>query len=78
MKKIVGLSLCCASLVLQANETQTLETIIVKQKVNTKIVKDISNEQIKSADLEEALSKNIPSISIVRRSGIANDIILRG
>ena len=33
---------------------------------------------IKSADLAEALSKNVPSISIVRRSGIANDIILRG
>ncbi|MGB1227379.1 MAG: TonB-dependent receptor [Poseidonibacter sp.] len=78
MKKIIGLSLCCASIVLQANETQTLETISIEEKVNTKIVKDISNEQIKSADLAEALTKNIPSISIVRRSGIANDIILRG
>lgn len=78
MKKIIGLSLCCASIVLQANETQTLEAISIEEKVNTKIVKDISNEQIKSADLAEALTKNIPSISIVRRSGIANDIILRG
>ncbi|WP_122893302.1 TonB-dependent receptor plug domain-containing protein [Arcobacter peruensis] len=78
MKKIIGLSLCCASIVLQANQTQTLETINVEEKVNTKIVKDVSNEQIKSADLAEALTKNIPSISIVRRSGIANDIILRG
>ena len=78
MKKIIGLSLCCASIVLQANETQTLEAINIEEKVNTKIVKDISNEQIKSADLAEALTKNIPSISIVRRSGIANDIILRG
>ncbi|APW65094.1 TonB-dependent receptor [Poseidonibacter parvus] len=78
MKKIIGLSLCCASIILHANETQTLETINVEEKVNTKIVKDVSNEQIKSADLAEALTKNIPSISIVRRSGIANDIILRG
>ncbi|MCK5696803.1 MAG: TonB-dependent receptor [Gammaproteobacteria bacterium] len=39
---------------------------------------DVSNEQIKSADVAEALSRNVPSISLIRRSGIANDIILRG
>ena len=39
---------------------------------------DVSGEQVKSADLAEALTRNVPSISLVRRSGIANDIILRG
>ncbi|MCU7966281.1 MAG: TonB-dependent receptor plug domain-containing protein, partial [gamma proteobacterium symbiont of Bathyaustriella thionipta] len=39
---------------------------------------DVSGEQIKSADLAEALTRNIPGISLIRRSGIANDIILRG
>lgn len=39
---------------------------------------DVSGEEVKSADLADALSKQLPSISIVRRSGIANDIILRG
>lgn len=39
---------------------------------------DVSGEEVKSADLAEALTKKLPSISIVRRSGIANDIILRG
>jgi iron complex outermembrane recepter protein len=39
---------------------------------------DVSGEQLKSADLAEALSKNVPNISLVRRSGIANDILLRG
>ncbi|MAD41726.1 MAG: TonB-dependent receptor [Arcobacter sp.] len=78
MKRIISLSLVCASVVLSANETNVLEQISVVEKANTKIVKDVSNEQIKSADLAEALTKNIPSISIVRRSGIANDIILRG
>ncbi len=78
MKRIISLSLVCASVVLSANETTVLEQISVVEKANTKIVKDVSNEQIKSADLAEALTKNIPSISIVRRSGIANDIILRG
>lgn len=39
---------------------------------------DVSGEEVKSADLAEALSKKVPGISLVRRSGIANDIILRG
>ncbi len=39
---------------------------------------DVSGEEVKSADLAEALAKKLPGISMVRRSGIANDIILRG
>ncbi|MCW8929347.1 MAG: TonB-dependent receptor [Gammaproteobacteria bacterium] len=39
---------------------------------------DVSGEQIKSADLADALTRNVPNISLIRRSGIANDIILRG
>lgn len=39
---------------------------------------DVSGEEVKSADVADALSKNVPEISLVRRSGIANDIILRG
>lgn len=39
---------------------------------------DVSGEEVKSADLADALAKKLPSVSIVRRSGIANDIILRG
>ena len=41
-------------------------------------VADVSATQVKSADLAEALFKNLPGVSLVRRSGIANDIILRG
>jgi iron complex outermembrane recepter protein len=78
MKKVLSLSLVATAVLLNASETNTLEAISVIESANTKIVKDVSNEQIKSADLAEALTKNIPSISIVRRSGIANDIILRG
>lgn len=77
MKKIVSLSLVCTAMILNASET-TLEDISVVEKVNMKTVKDVSANQIKSADLAEALTKKIPSISLVRRSGIANDIILRG
>ncbi len=78
IKKIISLSLVTTSVILSANETTNLESISVVENANSKIVKDVSNEEIKSADLAEALMKNIPSISIVRRSGIANDIILRG
>lgn len=78
MKKLISLSLITTAVLLNASEVQTLETISVVETVNSTIVKDISAEQLKSADLAEALSKNVPSISIVRRSGIANDIILRG
>jgi iron complex outermembrane receptor protein len=77
MKKRVCLSMLCAS-VLYANETITTDTLSVQESVNTKVVQNVSSEQIKSADLAEALMKNIPSISMVRRNGIANDIILRG
>ena len=77
-KRLISLSLVTTVVLLNANEVSTLEKINIVETANTKIVKDVSSEQIKSADLAEALSKNIPSISIVRRSAIANDIILRG
>ncbi len=57
-----------------AEEETELSTITVE---GTKL-SDVSGEEVKSADLAEALTKKVPSISIVRRSGIANDIILRG
>ena len=41
-------------------------------------ISDVSGTQVKSADLAEALFRNMADISLVRRSGIANDIILRG
>ena len=57
-----------------AAEEAELPTIVVEE---TKL-SDVSGKAVKSADLAEALSKKVPSISLVRRSGIANDIILRG
>lgn len=77
MKKIISLSLI-ATAILGANETTTLKDINVVEKANSELIKDISNEELKSADLADALMKNSPNISIVRRNGIANDIILRG
>lgn len=76
IKTGVYLSLACA-LSLQAAQVE-LGTIDVEAKVDTEIIKDVHGEDIKSADLGEALFKQSPAISLVRRSGIANDVILRG
>ncbi|OCL95979.1 TonB-dependent receptor [Aliarcobacter thereius] len=76
-KKIITLSFVTTAF-LSANEITSLETINIVEKSNSKLIKDINSEELKSADLAEALMKNSANISIVRRNGIANDIILRG
>ena len=59
----------------QAEEAaEEMSPIVVE---GTKIT-DVSAKYVKSADLAEGLFKNVAEISLVRRSGIANDIILRG
>jgi len=76
MKKIIYLSLgACA--VLNA-EVIDLEKIEVKEKVGTKVIEKVAHEELKSSDLAEALSQATPSISLIRRSGVANDILFRG
>ncbi len=77
MKKSLVLSFSAIA-VLSANEQVSLESVLVTDTLKSKVVKDISNENLKSADLAQALSDVSPSISLVRRSGIANDIIIRG
>jgi len=76
MGKGIYLSLAC-TLWIQAAQVE-LGIIDVHAKVGTEVIKDVSGEDIKSADLAEALFKQSPSVSLVRRSGIANDIIVRG
>ena len=75
MQKTIYLSLTVIAS-LQAEEV--LQDISITEEGTTQIVNNISGEELKSADLAEALYKNVPSISIIRRSGIANDILLRG
>jgi len=76
MRKIIYLSFAC-SILLHAAQVE-LETINVEAKADTEVIKDVHGEDIKSADLAEALFKQSPSVSLVRRSGIANDVIVRG
>ncbi len=75
MKKVIYLSL---AVIATLHAEELLEDISVTEKATTQVVKNISGEELKSADLADALQKNVPSISLIRRSGIANDIILRG
>jgi len=76
IKKVITLSLAC-TLGLVAAEVE-LEEIRVETQVGSELIKDVSGEDIKSADLGEALFRQSPSVSLVRRSGIANDIRVRG
>ncbi len=72
MKKLFYLSLACTTALVAA------EIQIDPIAVESTTLEDVSGDEIKSADLAEALANKVPSISLVRRSGIANDIILRG
>jgi iron complex outermembrane receptor protein len=72
MKRALYISMVCAGL-LHASDIK-MEAIDIEATV----IEDVSGEEVKSADLAEALAKQVPNISLVRRSGIANDIILRG
>ena len=75
-QRLVYLSMI-AVLTLQGAEVN-LDTVTVEESIDTFTIKDVSGEELKSADLGEALSKTVPSVTISRRSGISNDIILRG
>jgi len=72
MKKVAYLLLLPAVCVQAADEAQPVINV-----ESTKL-SDVSGEEVKSADVADALARNVPEVSLVRRSGIANDIILRG
>ncbi len=75
MFRMLGLSLVCITAI---NASESLGTIDVEEKVDTTVVKDVRGEEIRSVDLGEALSKEKANINISRRSGISNDILIRG
>ena len=76
MKRVITLSLV-GSMGLMAAQVE-LEPITVEAQVGTEVIRDVSGEEIKSADLAEALAKQSASVTLVRRSGISNDVIIRG
>jgi iron complex outermembrane receptor protein len=76
MRKTIGLSLI-AAMVVQAAPV-VLDEIEVEEKIDTEVIKNVSGEDIKSADVAEGLAKESASVWLVRRSGISNDVIVRG
>ena len=72
MKKIIPLSLLAVASI-YANE---LELDVIN--VESTTLNEVAQNTKTSADVASALSNNIPSIDISRRSGIANDILIRG
>ena len=46
--------------------------------VNATTLTDVAQNVKTSADVADALSQNVPSVDMSRRSGIANDILIRG
>jgi len=76
MKRVIALSLVCTVGIMAAQVE--LEPITVEAQTGAEVIKDVSGEDIKSADLGEALFRQSPSVSLIRRSGIANDIRIRG
>ncbi|MFT7860659.1 MAG: TonB-dependent receptor [Sulfurimonas sp.] len=72
MKKIIPLSLLAVSY-LAANNIQ-IDTL----KVESTVISEVAENAQTSADVAKALSDTVPSIDMNRRSGIANDIYIRG
>ena len=72
MKRLIPLSLVAVAS-LYASEVQ-LDTIAVESSVITEVAENAKT----SGDVAQALSTKIPSIDMSRRSGIANDIFIRG
>ena len=72
MKRTLFLSLFTA-LTLMANDI-TLDKI----DVSSTVLNDVAQNAKTSADVAQALSTTIPSVDMSRRSGIANDVFIRG
>ncbi|MCX6077771.1 MAG: TonB-dependent receptor [Campylobacterales bacterium] len=72
MKKIIPLSLIAAASIYAA------EVNLAPISVESTVVTQVSQNAKTSADLAQALSESVPSIDMSRRSGIANDIFIRG
>ncbi len=78
MKKTVLLSVAAAA-TLWAAPSEDLGAIDVNATAfETTVVEDVAGEEIRSADVADALAQKVPGVTLVRRSAIANDIIVRG
>ncbi|MCX6053165.1 MAG: TonB-dependent receptor [Campylobacterales bacterium] len=72
MKKIIPLSLIAVASIYAA------DVVLAPIGVESTVITEVSQNAKTSADLAQALSSSVPSIDMSRRSGIANDILIRG
>ena len=76
MRTKISLSLLVFStLSLSAQDIGTVEVLEFQE---SKILENVSETEVKNADVAQALHAKVPSINMIRRSAIANDITLRG
>lgn len=71
-------TLLLSALVFTQLQAVELSEMTVENTEGSVTINDIREDVKKSADLAEGLYKATPSINMIRRSGIANDIVLRG
>lgn len=71
-------SLLTLSVIAALGSMQVVAEDIPAINIEATKIADITGDEVKSADLAEALTRRTPTISLIRRSGIANDVILRG
>ena len=72
MTRIIPLSLIAVASLYAA------EVELAPISVESTIITEVAENAKVSSDLAQALSKSVPSIDMNRRSGIANDILIRG
>jgi len=72
MKKTITLSLLAVSALYSA------EMQLAPIDVQSTVITEVAQNAQTSADVAEALSQSVPSIDMNRRSGIANDVFIRG
>jgi len=72
LKKIILLSFAMLA------NTNAAEVQLPKINIESTSITEVSQNAQTSADLAQALSSTVPSIDMNRRSGIANDIYIRG
>jgi iron complex outermembrane receptor protein len=72
MKRTITLSLLAVSALYSA------EIELAPIDVQSTTITEVAQNAQTSADVADALSKSVPSIDMSRRSGIANDVLIRG
>ena len=72
MKRIIPLSLVAVASLYAA------EVELAPISVESTVITEVAEKAQVSSDLAQTLSTSVPSIDMARRSGIANDILIRG